>query len=261
MRLTDIHVVLVRPRVSANVGAACRVIRNWGLGSLRLVMPGPLDEVKVRTVAYGSEEVWESRQEFGSMMDAVKDAHWVVGTTRRAGRFRKRGFDARSLAGAALERPDGERIALVFGSEESGLDQPEIEHCHSLAEIRMASEQPSINLSHAVALFGYELYQRSIAEIPVIPDRPDYRRPATHDERLILLDRLSRRFEATGYPSDRLERLQRALRHFFLRPWIEEPDIRVFHQWIEHWEGGIPGGDSDDHAPLHAAKDDKIKDD
>src|SRR5580765_5236929 len=120
MDLGRVDVVLVRPARAANVAAACRALKNMGLGSLALVgAPAGLDQPEARALAYGAWDV----------LDAAVPA--------------------------ALLR--GGRLALVFGPEASGLTDEELAQCHLRVHIPTDPAHPSLNLAQAVLVVAYEL--------------------------------------------------------------------------------------------------------
>ncbi len=92
-----------------------------------------------------------------SLEDATADCHLIVGTTARTGGWRRALESPEQAAGeiaAALAR--GERAALVFGSEDRGLENAQIERCQRIVTIPTSGEASSLNLAQAVLLLLYE---------------------------------------------------------------------------------------------------------
>jgi TrmH family RNA methyltransferase len=108
--------------------------------------------------------------------EAVADCVWVVGTSSRT-REGKRRLGPRDFAREAVQRAAGGPVALVFGSEQSGLSNAEIDLCHDLCGVPTDEAQPSINLAQAVLLFAYELRLAGLEETP--PPPPPQALPAT----------------------------------------------------------------------------------
>jgi tRNA/rRNA methyltransferase/tRNA (cytidine32/uridine32-2'-O)-methyltransferase len=160
MRLSDIIIILCRATEPGNVGAVCRAMKNMGLSRLRLVSPGPLDEEKLCARAVHAEDVWEGARVFGSLGEAAADCSLLAGTTRRRGRKRKSvTLEPRALAAWLGERsPADGRIALVFGNERTGLEDGELDLCSVASHIPVSEDCPSLNLSHAVQIYAYELF-------------------------------------------------------------------------------------------------------
>ena len=172
MRLSDFVIILVRPSEPGNVGAVCRVMMNMGLAKLRLVAPEidadagadtmTADEAALRARAVHAAGIWEAAPVFSGLTEAVADCTLVIGTTRRRGRGRKPvTLSPRELADWLTQRteqgtPTG-KTALVFGNERTGLETAELAQCHLASHIDAESSFPSLNLSHAVQIYCYEL--------------------------------------------------------------------------------------------------------
>jgi TrmH family RNA methyltransferase len=149
-------VVLVRPARPANVAAACRAMKNMGLGSLRLVAsPDGLAAPEARALAYGAWDVLDAAVVFPTLVDAVADAALVVMTSARP---EAAGWTPRRLAAEVARLAGSGRVALVFGPEASGLTLAELALAHVTVRIPTDPAQPSLNLAQAVLLVAYELF-------------------------------------------------------------------------------------------------------
>ena len=162
MNLSDIIIILCRASEPGNIGAVCRVMKNMGLSRLRMVVPSneafePLDEAVLAARAVHAEDIWRSAVFFDTLADAVADCPLVVGTTRRRGQKRKDiSMSPRALTTWLADR--SAPLALVFGNERSGLSEEELHCCNAASHIPVCDAFPSINLSHAVQIYAYELY-------------------------------------------------------------------------------------------------------
>ncbi|MDR1506637.1 MAG: RNA methyltransferase [Treponema sp.] len=186
MRLDDIVIVLARPSEPGNTGAVCRAMKNMGLSRLRIAAPvyqagsdpavrgipeGP-DLEKLLARAVHAPEIWENARRFDRLEEALADCAITVGTTRRRGRHRKSNtLQPRELAEFLKDKTG--QAAIVFGNERTGLDDEELALCNLASHIPVNPEFPSVNLSHAVQIYAYELYQ-TLA--------PDVSRPAARTE-------------------------------------------------------------------------------
>ena len=171
MRLSDIIIILCRPSEPGNVGAVCRAMKNMGLSRLRLVVPESrpdspaLDEALLRARAVHAEDIWENALFFDSLAAAAADCALLAGTTRRRGRKRKSvTMEPRTLAAWLKERgsgggpASGGMAAIVFGNERTGLEDAELDMCNIASHIPVSDHFPSLNLSHAVQIYAYELF-------------------------------------------------------------------------------------------------------
>ena len=159
MKICDVIVVLSRPSEAGNVGAVCRAMKNMGLSRLRLAAPLIGDEQEViRARAIHAADVWEKAGTFDTLAEAVRDCTLVIGTTRRRGRNRKRiTMTPEELASFLKDRPGP--AALVFGNERTGLEDEEIELCNIASHIPADDTFPSLNLSHAVQIYAYQVFK------------------------------------------------------------------------------------------------------
>jgi tRNA/rRNA methyltransferase/tRNA (cytidine32/uridine32-2'-O)-methyltransferase len=162
MNLTDIVIILCRPSDPGNIGAVCRAMMNMGLGNLRICGLSRADlspfEGEIRSRAVHAAGVWEEARFFDTLEAAAADCAVLAGTTRRRGRKRKDvTMDCRELALWLENRPG--KAALAFGNERNGLDDGELALCNIASHIPAAGTFPSLNLSHAVQIYGYELFR------------------------------------------------------------------------------------------------------
>jgi tRNA/rRNA methyltransferase/tRNA (cytidine32/uridine32-2'-O)-methyltransferase len=163
MVLSDIVIILCRVSEPGNVGAVCRVMKNMGLSQLRLVAPEPLDEAPLLARTVHAGDIWHNARFFDTLTDAVADCSLVVGTTRRRGRRRKGvTMEPRALAAWLKDRAATSGgiapIALVFGNERTGLEDDELNLCNIASHVPVSDAFPSLNLSHAVQIYAYELF-------------------------------------------------------------------------------------------------------
>jgi len=164
MRIEDVVIVLVRPKVPGNIGSAARGMKVMGLRELRLVEP-QTDHLTTagRWLAYGSEDVLEAARVYDSLGPAVADLNLRVATTHRMGRRRQVSKTLDGYAAEAAELPDGTRLGLVFGSEEFGLSNDDVDLCDFALTIPQAIRYPSLNLAQAVVVVCSEFFAHIVA--------------------------------------------------------------------------------------------------
>jgi tRNA/rRNA methyltransferase len=154
-----LRVVLVAPRRGANVGAACRAIKNMGAGEL-VVVGGEYDAGEARRTAVHAADVFDARRIAATFAEAVAPAALVVGTTSRDKPWsipvEEVGDVLAQVAGRGI---DSAAIALVFGPEDRGLSNEELARCHRLAYVPTAGDYASLNLAQAVVVCLYEWLQ------------------------------------------------------------------------------------------------------
>ncbi|MDR0495031.1 MAG: RNA methyltransferase [Treponema sp.] len=159
MNLSDIVIILCRTSEPGNVGAVCRVMKNMGLSQLRMVAPEALDEERLLARSVHAEDIWRKARFFDTLASASADCSLVVGTTRRRGKKRKNvTLEPRALTEWLVKNHRSAPVALVFGNERTGLDDDELSFCNVASHIPVSEAFPSLNLSHAVQVYAYELF-------------------------------------------------------------------------------------------------------
>jgi tRNA/rRNA methyltransferase len=163
--LDRVVVVLVRARNPSNIGAAARAMHDFGFRHLRVAneYPVPFEAAKS---AVDAAAVLEGATNFGSLAEAVADCTLVIGTTAVGERVLQHPLRTLPEAAEEVQRHIAEqvgsgRVALLFGSEKTGLSNEELSYCHWLLTIPMQVHEnlrhPSMNLGQAVAVCLYEL--------------------------------------------------------------------------------------------------------
>jgi len=153
-----IAIVLVELQSPGNVGMVCRAMKNMGLSELRIVKGCPIDHPEALKFAVSAKDLLETAKVFPSLEDALADTELSVATTRRHGKYRLEIFSPEEIVRKIETNLTGNRAALVFGREDSGLTTDELSLCRWHATIPTSSEYGSLNLAQAVLIFCYELF-------------------------------------------------------------------------------------------------------
>jgi TrmH family RNA methyltransferase len=163
-----LRVVLVGTSNPLNLGAAARAMSNFGFLHLRVVNPYEVAFREARSAVGAAAPLLANAKEFKTVAEAVADCTLVVGTT--AVRHRELHHPLRRLeSGARLMRKElaRSRVALLFGTEKTGLSNDDLSHCHWLMHIATRQQQISMNLGQAVAVCLYEMVRDARAAAPV----------------------------------------------------------------------------------------------
>jgi len=161
--LQNIRVVLVRPRGSANVGAAARAIKNMGVGQLSLVRPAVRRYKAAEAMAVHARDLVRAAPIAPSLAAAVADCALVVGTTCRGGPYRASAESPEALAPVLLDAASRGPVAILFGPEDHGLTNEDLGACQRLIAIDTNPAYASLNLAQAVLLVCYELRRAALA--------------------------------------------------------------------------------------------------
>jgi tRNA/rRNA methyltransferase len=162
MLIEDIRIVLVRPQGQMNIGSVARAMKNVGLKELALVAPdvSPM-QPDARLMAVGAHDILEHVRIFPRLADALADCSWVIGTTRRRGKRREGIIDPRQMAAEIAEIIQQNKVALIFGPEDRGLSNRDLDLCQRLVTIPAHEDYGSFNLAQAVMIVCYEIYLAS----------------------------------------------------------------------------------------------------
>jgi TrmH family RNA methyltransferase len=144
-------VVLVRPRLPANLGSVARAAKNFGVSEVRLVEPAAVPDEEAARLASGADDVLAALRRFPTLNEAVADCRLVVATSSFRGRGQTRSLVLSELPDF-LSSAGGEGIAFVFGPERSGLTEEERSHASASLRLPTRPGFPTMNLSHAVAV-------------------------------------------------------------------------------------------------------------
>ena len=164
--LRNITIVLVRPQYAGNIGAVCRAMKNMGLTRLNLVSPeqDPLS-AEARMMATSAKDILQKAKIFSSLEDALQGFRWIAGTSARKGINRGPFISPREICPEIIQHARSIPVAVLFGPEDRGLTNRELDPCHALISIPTHPGLSSLNLAQAVILLSYELYLASLAEL------------------------------------------------------------------------------------------------
>ncbi|MFP4522478.1 MAG: tRNA/rRNA methyltransferase [Fibrobacterota bacterium] len=150
--------ILVNPAVPENIGAAARAIKTAGFSRFRIVSGLKEMPEKSYWTAHGSADILDNAVIFTSLSDSLSDIDFSVACT---GRKRKTGdiyYSPEEIREILVDKKENIRkAALVFGSEESGLSNADLNMCDLVSSVPMARVYPSLNLAMAVMVYAYVL--------------------------------------------------------------------------------------------------------
>ena len=142
------------------MGSVCRAMKSMGFSQLVLSEVNEVqNEEWIQRMAVHAHHIYKEARRTASLKEALADMNLSVAFTRRRGSKRKfYSLLPEQLVETLSHMPEG-NIALVFGNEQDGLSEEEMEHCSLTCHIPTSPEFPSLNLSHAVQIILYELYR------------------------------------------------------------------------------------------------------
>lgn len=155
--LENIAIILVNTTHPGNIGGVARAMKNMGLSDLRLVEPKLFPHEDAVARSSGATDLLDNASLFTSLADAMADCQLAVGTSARERHIPWPLINPRELGAIAAPLPADQRIAIVFGREDRGLTNEELQLCHHHVNIPTDADFSSLNIAAAVQVICYEL--------------------------------------------------------------------------------------------------------
>lgn len=155
-QLANIRIVLVNTSHPGNIGAAARAMKNMGLSRLYLVKPKQYPSLEAFRRSVGANDVLDAAVVVDDLTQAVSGCVWVAGTSARLRTIEWPILEPRECVQQSIEYLEQGEVAIVFGRENSGLTNEEIEKCNALLHIPTNPDFSSLNLAAAVQVVSYE---------------------------------------------------------------------------------------------------------
>ena len=223
--LDRIRIVLSRTSHPGNIGAAARAMKTMGLTRLVLIEPASFPDPVADARASGASDILENARVVASLEEALEGTVLSAAITARR---RERSVPIRTARDAAPElvafAGTGD-VALVFGTETSGLTNEEVERCSMPVSIPANPAFSSLNLGSAVQLLCYELRMAALSPTPPTEALPDL---ATFEEVEGFHRHLERAMTTSGfYDPANPKRLLQRLRRLFGRIRLEKEEVNI----------------------------------
>ncbi|AZQ68084.1 RNA methyltransferase [Silicimonas algicola] len=251
--MTQPDVVLVRPQMGENIGAAARAMWNFGLDRMRIVAPRDgWPNPKADAMASGAGRLLDKARLFDTTAEAVGDAAYVYATTARSRDLTKLVLTPEAAMRDAADRiAAGQRVAVLFGPERTGLENEDVARANAIVSVPVNPEFPSLNLAQCVLLLGYE-WRRATGNAEAAVTDYAGTEPATQIEVEKLAEHYEDRLVEAGFffPEAKADSMKVTLRNLWSRMPLTRADVQVLHgvlrqmvRWKERGErldGGRP---------------------
>ena len=157
MSLGKVYFILVRPQMGENIGSAARAIKNFNIKYLRIVNPRcNWPSQKALATSVGAKDILKSAKIYNSIEKAIGDLDIIFASTSRIRKVNKKII---SILDFKKKVEKKRKIGILFGPEASGLSNDEISYANYLVKIPTNKKFSSLNLSHSVIIFCFELFQ------------------------------------------------------------------------------------------------------
>ena len=226
--MTQPMMILVRPQMGENIGAAARALLNFGLDGMRIVAPRDgWPNPKAVAMASGAGRLLDRAGVFPDLGAAVADCHYVFATTARPRELTKPVVTPEeAMAQARAMIAEGKKVGVMFGPERTGLENDEVAYANAIVTVPVNPEFPSLNLAQCALLMSYEWRRQTEGQVPV----PEIDL-ATSVERQHLGDHYEEALGEAGFffPEGKAGSMKLNLRSMWARLPLTRADVQVLH--------------------------------
>ena len=227
-------VILVRPQLGENIGAACRGMLNFGLTELRLVAPRDgWPNPAADAMAAGAVELIENAKLFDTVEEAVADLSFVLAATARR-RELEIPVVGTDVVGKEMRAKVGQGVGILFGPEKAGLTNADVVLADKILTYPVNPAFQSLNLAQAVNVFAFIWAQSGSVNVPDIFDdvRSDV---ASREDLTRMFDHLEDELDRAGFffPAAKKHLMQQNIRAPLTRAQMSEQEVRTFRGIIK----------------------------
>lgn len=248
----QLTVVLVNTSHPGNIGATARAMKNMGLNKLTLVQPEQFPSGVAVGRAVSAVDILDNARVVDSLQEAVADCGLVIGTSARSRKIPWPMLNPEQCADKVIRNAENNKVALVFGREDAGLNNEELQQCHYHVQIPTAAEFSSLNLASAVLVICYEVQKAALAmeELPAIAEDDFWDQEKANGEQVEHFYRhLERVMVAIDFhdPENPRQLMQR-MRRLFSRIRIDVMEMNILRGILSNIEYMIKGSAEGKHA-------------
>jgi len=157
MSLKNIYFILSRPQLGENIGSTARALKNFNISNLRLIKPRCVwPNSKAIATSVGAKNILQSAKIFNSLEKSIGDLDIIFASTSRKRKVNKKIISIKDFTKKIKKK---QKVGIIFGPEASGLTNDEVNCADYLVTIPTNKNFTSLNLSHSVILFCFQLFQ------------------------------------------------------------------------------------------------------
>lgn len=238
--LRRVRIVMVGTLYPGNIGSAARAMKTMGLARLHLVAPTEFPHREATYMAVQASDVLDGAVVTATLAEAVADCTLVIGTSARSRRIQVPQLHPRELGQLCVSSPRDE-IAIVFGREDSGLNNEELRRCHHHVHIPTSPAYTSMNLAAAVQVLSYELRMAALGAGAAATTQWDEPLASTEGmERFFV--HLEETLTEIGFLNPAAPRqLMTRLRRLFNRVRLDQMELNILRGWLTETQKAARG--------------------
>ena len=228
MNFSNLTIILVDTQLAENIGLASRAMFNFGVTKLRLVNPKiEWPSEKASAVSVDAKSVIDEATVYNDLRYALEDIDYSVAFTARRRDMNKSFISNESLIKDISSKGYAQKIGIVFGGESSGLSNEHISLVSKCVTIDTHDNFSSLNLSHAVAVFCYSLFESQ--EKNKLANERDISLEVKNSELLNFFDHLEKELEIRGFfePPEKMPKMKQNIRNLFHRADLSGREVQT----------------------------------
>jgi tRNA/rRNA methyltransferase len=229
--LSHIRIVLSHTSHPGNIGATARAMKTMGITSLYLINPKKFPDADADARASGAVDLLQTARVCASLSEALQGTVYALAVSARRRELAHASADARSAAPVLVEAAQQGPVAIVFGTEMSGLTNEEVLQCSAVAHIPTNPASSSLNLAAAVQVMAYEARMAALGLATPGAARPAL---ARHEDIENFYAHLEQSLLASGFldPANP-KRLLPRLRRLFGRVGLEQEEVNILRGMLK----------------------------
>lgn len=229
----NVEIILVHTQLPENLGSAARGMLNFEFEKLRVVKPKfDMDNEKIIPVSAGADKVIRKARSFEKLSDAIKDFNFVIGTTNRSRAIKKKEIKVKDFVGLISGRKN--KVALIFGPEQSGLDNESISLCDYILKIDSNPKFSSLNVSQAVTVICSQIFEKLKNKNKVTNFRK--KEIAKKKELILFYEILEKKLELTNFfkVEERKKIIFQKIKNIFSKSELSSIEVKILISIIKN---------------------------
>lgn len=225
--LAHIKIVLVETSHAGNIGAVARAMKNMTLTQLALVNPKQFPCAEATARAAGADDVLSRAAVYDTLQEAIADCQLVIGASARSRTISWSELTPRECAEKVVHQQNL-RVAIVFGRENSGLKNHELDLCHYLLHIPCNAAYSSLNVAAAVQVVCYELFVETGIKSEVLVGDKGESPLASSEQMELFYEHLHQTLLDIDFmPPEKSKSIMRRLRRIFNRTLLDSKEVDI----------------------------------
>ncbi len=226
--LSHIKIVLVETSHPGNIGAVARAMKNMSMSNLCLVSPKIFPSAEATSRATGADDILAKAIVYNSLHDAISDCQLVIGASARCRTISWPEMTPRETAEKIVASDTKLKTAIIFGRENSGLKNHELDLCQYLLRIPCNEDYSSLNIAAAVQVVCYELFIGAGQYSELIIGDKGKAIKATNEQMDLFYEHLYQTLTDIGFiHPDKSKSIMRRLRRIFNRADLDVKEIDI----------------------------------